>query len=207
MDYDTLMMQRAGTEPASGNSPLPSPRKPQVCGGPGPDSLALSVNHLGEHEAVLIEIQPPFDEVTLGEDMAASASWAVRHRESLRAQRRVPGQILAEMTEWLRPLQHPLRRGTSPPAQARGHHVVMNGTIMFCSGWQGSLTPAKPLQIHDLVSTTAATWVLGVARRRQPPMTFSKDDHLRLDAAAVVVDLLWSWAPLHSGWGTMYLCL
>ena len=77
----------------------------------------------------------------------------------------------------------------------------MNGTIMFCSGWQGSLTPAKPLQIHDLVSTTAATWVLGVARRRQPPMTFSKDDHLRLDAAAVVVDLLWSWAPLHSGLG------
>ena len=126
MDYDTLMMQRAGAEPTSGNSPLPSPRQPQVCEGPGPDSLSLSVSHLGEHEAVLIETQLPFDEVTLDEDMAASASWAVRHRESLRAQRRVPGQILAEMTEWLRPLQHPLRRGTSPPAQARGHHVVMN---------------------------------------------------------------------------------
>ena len=110
MDYDTLMMQRAGTEPASGNSPLPSPRQPQVCEGPGPDSLALSVSHPGEHEAVLIETQLPFDEVTLDEDMAASASWAVRHRESLRAQRRVPGQILAEMTEWLQPLHHPLRR-------------------------------------------------------------------------------------------------
>ena len=207
MDYDTLMMQRAGTEPASGNSPLPSPRQPQVCGGPGPNSLALSVNHLGEHEAVLIEIQPPFDEVTLDEDMAASAAWAVRHRKSLRAQRRVPGQILTEMTERLQPLQHPLKKS----ARLHQHrlvdiNVVMNVTIMFCSGWQGSLTPAKPLQIHDLVSTTAATWVLGVARRRQPPMTFSKDDHLRLDAAAVVVDLLWSWAPLHSGWGTMYLC-
>ena len=32
-------------------------------------------------------------------------------------------------------------------------------------------------------------------------MTISKGEQLRLDAAAVVVDLLWSWAPLRSGLG------
>ena len=32
-------------------------------------------------------------------------------------------------------------------------------------------------------------------------MTISKDEQLRRDAAAVDVDLLWSWAPLHSGLG------
>ena len=174
MDHDTVMMQRAGTEPANGNSPLPSPRQPQVCGDPGPDSLTLSVNHLGEHEADLIGIQLPFDEVTFDEDMSASAAWAVRHRESLRAQRRVLGQILTEMAERLQPLQHPLKKS----AILHQHrlvdiNVVMNVTIMFCSGWQGSLMPTKPLQIHDLVSTTAATWVIG-CQEKEPPMTFRK---------------------------------
>ena len=37
-------------------------------------------------------------------------------------------------------------------------------------------------------------------------MTISKDEQLRLDAAAVGVDLLWSWAPLIVVCCTMYLC-
>ena len=36
---------------------------------------------------------------TFDEGMSSSAAWAVRHRKSLRVQMRVPGQILAEMTE------------------------------------------------------------------------------------------------------------
>ena len=186
------MVQRAGTEPANGNSPLPSPKQPQVRGDPGPDSLALSVNHLWDG-ADLIGIQLPFDEVTFDEDMAASAAWAVRHRKSHRTQRRVHGQILTEMTERLQPLQHPLKKRTTlHQRRLVDINVVMNATIMFCSGWQGSLMPTKPLQIHVLVSITAATWVID-CQEKEPPMTISKNEHLRLDAAAVVADLLWSW--------------
>ncbi len=38
-------------------------------------------------------------------------------------------------------------------------------------------------------------------RKSTEPTTISKDEQLRLDAAAVVVDLSWSWAPLQHGLG------
>ena len=114
MDYDTVMMQRSGTEPANDNSPLPLPRQLQVCRDPRPDSLALSASHLGEHEADFIGIQLPFDEAAFDEGMSSSTAWAVRHRKSPRGQRRVPGQILTETTERLQPLQHPLKKNAVP---------------------------------------------------------------------------------------------
>ena len=38
-------------------------------------------------------------------------------------------------------------------------------------------------------------------RKATEPTTVSNDEQLRLDAAAVVVDLSWSWAPLAHGHG------
>ena len=38
-------------------------------------------------------------------------------------------------------------------------------------------------------------------RKAAEPATISQDEQLRLDAAAVVVDLSWSWAPLQHGLG------
>ena len=61
LDYDTVMMQRAGTEPAMAMHHCHR-RDTTVCGDPGPDSLALSVNHLWEHEVDLRGIQLPFDD-------------------------------------------------------------------------------------------------------------------------------------------------
>ena len=98
------------------------------------------------------------------------------------------------------------KRAVPHPHRLVDINVVMIVTITFRSGWQDGIMPTKPLQIHDLVSTIAATGVFKDRQEKEPPMTISKDEQLRLDAAAVVVDLLWSWAPLHSGWGTMYLC-
>ena len=207
MDYDTVMMQRSGTEPANDNSPLPLPRQLQVCRDPRPDSLALSASHLGVHEAVFIGIQLPFDEAAFDEGMSSSTAWAVRHRKSLRGQRRVPGQILTETTEELQPLQHPLRKSAVPHQHKLVDiNVVMIVTIMICSRWQDSTMPTKLLQIHDLVGTTAATGVFKDHQEKEPPITIPKGEQLRLDAAAVVIDLLWSWRLFVVVWGTLYLC-
>ena len=49
------------------------------------------------------------------------------------------------------------------------------------------------------MSTTAAAGVFKDHQEKEPPITISEGEQLRLDAAAVVVDLLWSWVPLRSG--------
>ena len=119
-----------------------------VCRDPGPGLLVL-------WSSILLGMKQAFDD-----GMSSSAVWAVRHRKSISGQRRVPGQISTEMTKRLPPLQHPLKRGAvSHPRRLVDIDVVMIATILFCSGWQASIMPTKPLQIHDLVSTTAATGV------------------------------------------------
>ena len=50
-------------------------------------------------------------------------------------------------------------------------------------------------------------WWLPSKRHRKAtePATVSDDEQLRLDVAAVVVDLSWSWAPLRMALATMYM--
>ena len=69
----------------------------------------------------------------------------------------------------------------------RHHHVAAGGR---------AANATQPLQIHDLVSTTAAIWVFKDRQKKEPPTTTSRDEYLKVDAAADVTELLWSWAPL-----------
>ena len=114
---------------------------------------------------------------------------------------------MTETTEELQPLQHPLRKSAVPHQHKLVDiNVVMIVTIMICSRWQDSTMPTKLLQIHDLVGTTAATGVFKDHQEKEPPITIPKGEQLRLDAAAVVIDLLWSWRLFVVVWGTLYLC-
>ena len=161
-----------------------------VCRDPGPGLLVL-------WSSILLGMKQTFDD-----GMSSSAVWAVRHKKIIRGQRRVPGQISTEMTKRLPPLQHPLKRGAvSHPRRLVGIDVVMIATILFCSGWQASIMPTKPLQSHDLVAPLQRQGSLEVRQVKEPPSTISRDKQLRLDAAAAVADPLWSWAPLHGGLG------
>ena len=80
-----------------------------------------------------------FDEVAFTEDMSFPAAWTVQHRISFREQRRVLGQILAEMTERLQPLQGQSRRSATAHQHKR---VDVNGAmvITICSAAGGRPT-------------------------------------------------------------------
>ena len=62
-------------------------------------------------------------------------------------------------------------KGTA--SQLSDINVVMIVTITFRSGWQDGIMSTKPLQIHDLVSTTAATGVF-----KRSPGEGATDDYL-----------------------------
>ena len=79
------------------------------------------------------------------------------------------------MTERLQPLQHQLKESAVPHQHKLVDiNVAMVITIMFCSGWQDSMMPTKPLQGHNLVSTIAATGVFENCQEKEPPMTRRK---------------------------------
>ena len=86
--------------------------------------------------------------------------------------RRVLGQILAEMTERLQPLQDQSRRSATPHQHKRVDvNVAMVITIMFCSRRQANMLPTKPLQDHNVVSTIASTGAFEDCPEEEPPMT------------------------------------
>ena len=113
-----------------------------------------------------------FDEVAFTEDMSFPAAWTVQHKRSLRGQRRVLGQILAEMTERLQPLQDQSRRSATPHQHKRVDvNVAMVITIMFCSRRQANMLPTEPLKDHNVVSTIATTEALEDCPEKEPPTT------------------------------------
>ena len=133
--------------------------------------------------------------------MSSATAWAVRHRKSLGGQRRVPGQILTEATERCNHCT-PFEEGrSSPPAQVCGHQRCHDRHHHDLQRVSGQHNVNERLQIHDLVSTSAATGVFGDHQERSHRRLSRRVNNRGLDAAAVVVDLVWSWAPLRSGLG------
>ena len=133
--------------------------------------------------------------------MSSATAWAVRHRKSFGGQRRVPGQILTEATERCNHCT-PFEEGrSSPPAQVCGHQRCHDRHHHDLQRVAGQHNVNKRLQIHDLVSTSAATGVFGDHQERSHRRLSRRVNNRGLDAAAVVVDLVWSWAPLRSGLG------
>ena len=108
------------------------------------------------------------------------------------------------MCHWLRVANRDTEQATRETTKYLGPNAQK--TTGRVGAWKPSYLQVQPgstcCREEHVESGSSSVWgYLAAATQSLNLQIISKDEQLRLDAAAVVEDLLLSWAPLHSGLG------